>query len=125
MSTRRKKHIPAAFETIGGNNLSAAIYATMIQSAAWERLTNNARVLYLYMKLQYYGAKPIKEHPQTDFYFNAALATKTYRLYTNLAQFRKDRQQLIDLGFIEIVENRKNMRKKNIYRFSDKWKDVR
>lgn len=118
----KKKFKPRDFETTG-SNLSAAVYASMMQSKAWHNLSNNARVLYLYMKLQLYGAK-IKDHPETDFYFNTAMAQKTYGLYSNMAQFRKDRQQLIDNGFIDVVENGRFTRTKNVYRFSSRWKEI-
>lgn len=122
---RKPKWKPLDFETIGDKKLSATIYAAMIQSDAWTQLSNNARVLYLYMKLQYFGVKQEdKPRGQQDlFYFNKAMATKTYGLYTNMAQFRKDRDMLLEYGFIEEVEKGKNTRTKSIYRFSDKWKE--
>ncbi len=121
---KNRKYIPKAFESIGGQNLSANIYASMMQSNAWMKLTKQARLLYVYMKLQYYGAKPIKDHPNTDFVFNWALVSKTYRLYKNHTSFERDRDLLIEYGFIETVENGRFSRTKNIYRFSDKWQRV-
>lgn len=121
---RRKQYIPKAWESVGGNRLSANIYVSMMQSNAWMQLSKNARLLYLYMKAQYYGAKNIKEHPETDFVFNWALASKTYKLYSNYARFKSDRDMLIKYGFIELVENGKNTRTKSIYRFSDKWQSL-
>lgn len=121
---RRKAYVPKSFESVGGNSLSANLYATMLQSKAWHNLNKGAMVLYTYMKLQYYGAKGINEHPRTDFVFNKAMYTKVYGLYTNTEQFRKDRDRLIENGFIELVENGKTTRTKNIYRFSDKWQGI-
>lgn len=123
MKGRKQKYVPKPFESVAGKSLSANIYASMIQSKAWEHLTNNARVLYLYMKLQYYGAKSVPDHSEDCFYFNTGLIKKTYRLYTNMAQFRRDRDQLIDKGFITVVESGKNTRTKAIYQFSDKWQE--
>lgn len=120
---RKNKYIPKSFESKSGKVLSAVIYASMIQSPAWEHLSNNARVLYLYMKLQYYGAKNIPDHSEDCFYFNTALIQKTYKLYTNMRQFRKDRDQLVDYGFIKILESGKNTRTKAIYQFSDEWQN--
>ena len=124
---QKSKWKPLNFETIGDKKLSAVIYASMIQSQAWQKLSNNARVLYLYMKLQYFGVKQ-EEKPrgQADlFYFNKAMATKTYGLYTNMAQFRKDRDMLVQYGFIDEIEKGKNTRTKSIYRFSDRLKEYR
>ena len=125
MSKRRKAYVPKSFESVDGNRLSANMYASMLQSKAWLSLNKGAMVLYTYMKLQYYGAKNIQDHPNTDFVFNKAMATKVYPLYTNMSQFRKERDLLIEYGFIEYVENGKNTRTKSIYRFSDKWQSIK
>lgn len=124
MSRRKQPYIPKAWESVNGSKLSANIYISMMQSSAWMKLSKNARLLYLYMKAQYYGAKNIPEHPNTDFVYNWALASKTHRLYTNYKQFQNDRNMLIEYGFIELIENGKNTRTKNIYRFSDKWQSL-
>lgn len=121
---RKKKYVPKSFESSKAGDVSANIYASMMQSRAWGNLTNNARVLYLYMKLQYYGQKTIPDREQECFYFNKALVTKNYQLYTNVNQFYKDKKMLIDNGFIETVENGKNTRTKSIYRFSSKGREV-
>ena len=121
---RKKKYMPKAFESGKAGDVSANIYASMMQSRAWGNLTNNARVLYLYMKLQYYGQKTIPDREQECFYFNKALFLKTYQLYTNVNQFYKDKKLLIDNGFIETVENGKTTRTKSIYRFSSKWREI-
>lgn len=117
----RSKYTPKPFESVGGNRLSANIYVSMMQHPAFMTLSANAVRLYLYMKAQYYGAKPLKDHPATDFVFNWAMAHKTYELYTNRKQFIKDRDMLIERGLIEYIENGKNTRTKSIYRLSDKW----
>lgn len=61
---RKKKYVPKAFESGKAGDVSANIYASMMQSKAWNNLTNNAKVLYLYMKLQYYGQKTIPDREQ-------------------------------------------------------------
>jgi len=122
---RKKPYVPKPFESSrGSKDISAPIYASMVQSSAWLKLSNNARVLYMYMKLQKYGAKDIPGWDELCFYFNASMYTEVYKLYTNRTQFRKDRQQLIDNGFIEIMEDGTLTRTKNIYRFSDKWQTL-
>lgn len=121
---RKKKYVPKSFESGKCGDISANIFGSMIQSKAWNNLSNNARVLYLYMKLQYYGQKNIPNREQEYFYFNKAMFTKTYPLYKNTNQFYKDRQLLIDNGFIEIVERTQNTREKMIYKLSAKWREV-
>lgn len=120
---KRHKFTPSDFEKSGSSNLSATIYASMLNSDNWMKLSNNAKVLYMYMKLQYYGQNP-KPIPtrQDTFYFNKSLYMEKYGLYKNGAQFTRDKNQLIQYGFIEEIENGHTTRTKNIYRFSDKWK---
>lgn len=124
---RKSKFKPQEFEKLGNSNLSATLYASMLQSQAYKSLSNNAKVLYQYMKLQYYGAKPIEGQAQDCFYFNKAMYINdeehpnSYGLYKNGAQFQRDLKQLVKHGFIEIVECGKTTRTKNIYKFSAKW----
>ena len=101
----------------------AAIYSSMLGSAAWEQLSNNARVLYLYMKLQLFGGKR-DGLPEGQFYFNRATYTKTYNLYRNPNQFYKDRNLLVYWGFINVIECGRTTRTKNIYQFSDRWQNI-
>ena len=55
---RKKQYTPKNFESSKGRgDVSANIYASMIQSPAWKKLTKAQQSLYLHMKLQYYGAK--------------------------------------------------------------------
>lgn len=119
---RRKKFTPEPFENAGNSKLSAAIYASMLQSPAWSRLSKSAMVLYMYCKLQYYGqsAKPV-EGNSLSFVFNRAMYVKTYGLYTNGAQFSRDMKQLEEQGFIKVLERGKCTRTKNIYQFSSEW----
>lgn len=112
--------------TVHQNRIYARIFASMINSPAWKKLSRGAMALYLIMKLQEQGQARIPEHNYlTDFYFNEAMFTKVYPLYTNRKTFRKERQELIDNGFIEYILKGKNTREKSIYRFSDKWKEIK
>lgn len=88
-------------------------------------LKPRAKVLYLYMKAQYYGVKEKNKPEQNPLYFvfNQAMWKTTYKLYTNNKSFYEDRDALIERGFIEIVETGKITRTKNIYKFSDSWTD--
>lgn len=45
-----------------------------------------------------------------------------YKNYVSKQGFLNIRTELIEKGFIEIVQNNANLRKANIYRFSEKWK---
>lgn len=125
MSRRKKaEYVRHSFETrIPGKPAEThekyvALCITLLTSPAWYQLSNGARTLYTFMRLQYDGIKD-------TFNFNRALYTKTYPLYRNCNQFFKDRKQLVDNGFIVIEESGKNTRTKAVYKFSDKWQKVR
>lgn len=125
MSRKRQKYEPKRYESKRQQgDISANIYASMVQSPAWQKLTNNAKNLYLYMKLQLYGQKPIADQEKECFYFNKSMWKDTYKLYTNQNQFYKDRNLLVENGFIEIVEQGQNTRTKHIYKLSDKWQEI-
>lgn len=131
----KKKFSPNSWETVGDNTLSATLYATMLQSDAFKELSANAKVLYVYMKLQLYGQQGKRKVVDPDgkgrdcFYFNKAMwindkaHPNSYALYKNGSQFARDKKQLIDFGFIEEVQSNWNTREKNIYCFSYKWKE--
>lgn len=122
MGKGRRKYEPKAFESTTGATLSASLFASMLQSENWQKLTPGAQITYVYMKLQYYGAKPINEHPREHFYFNDALARQTYKISSNKQSCQNWRNELIRYGFIELVEYRAHSFDKNIYTYSDKWK---
>lgn len=130
--SRRKGYTPKGFESDSrGNDTSANIYESMLQSAAFMDLTKTQRLLYLYMKAQYYGKrKPCKDYPDVPqfkgddlFYFPLGLAER-YRLYSrsNNRQFYSDIAALEGHGFIKIVSSGRNTKTKSIYQYSGDWK---
>lgn len=151
MSRRKVKYIPKSFESHpnflpkkrNGNNatdVSANIYISMLMSKAWHNLTGKQKELYLYCKAQYYGEKKTnaehltiqekeeKTNVNTDMRFtmNKSKWCDIYGIYSESGKrhFYKDMQALIDNGFVEILQNGKTNRTKNIYIFSDKWADL-
>lgn len=131
MGNRKGSYKPKPFESTGrSNDTSANIYDSMLESSAFKDLSYRQQLLYVYMKARYYGHKhPIKDD-STTFTFNQGLWIKDknhsykggYKLYSHKAHFYRDRDALVNHGFIEIVENNKNQRESNVYRFSDKWR---
>lgn len=123
--SRRKKFQPKNYENVGKSNLSAIIYASMLLSYPWMQLTPQAQRLYLYMKLQAYGQKPLEGYPADTFVFNKGMYINTYKLYKTWSQFDRDCKQLIEWGFIRVVENGHTTRTKNVYQFSAEWQNKR
>jgi hypothetical protein len=120
---KRKKYIKKSFESSGASSdVSANIYSSMLISKAYTALTHRQQRLYTFMKLQYYAQK---RHPNNNpecFYFNKSLWWNMYNLYHNPNTFAEDRDALIEKGFIKVVEDGYNTRKKTVYQYSDKWK---
>ena len=131
MGRRKTPYKPKTFESSGeARDTSANIYESMLQSKAFMSLTKNQRLLYIYMKAQYYGKrKPGRDYPEVEqfqgddlFYFNQSLAVK-YGLYTrgNHKSFYDDIKALENHGFIKTVSNGKMTKSKSIYKFVGEW----
>lgn len=103
----------------------------MLDSPAFKDLTKNQRLLYVYMKKQYYGTrKPERDFPYVEqlqgaelFYFNLALAVK-YGLYSraNDRQFYNDIVAIEQHGFIKTVSSGRATKSRSIYKFVGEWK---
>lgn len=128
----KKNHIYKAFESANtSKDTSANICESMLKSAAFKDLSKNQRLLYLYMKAQYFGKrKPRHDYPDQEqlasdelFYFPMNAAAD-YDLYTrsNKAQFYSDIGELVSHGFIEVVSNGKKTKSRTIYKYSSAWK---
>ena len=132
MGHRRKPYTPKTFESTGiSNDTSANIYGSMLESSAFKDLSKNQRLLYVYMKKQYYGVKkPGRDFPELEemqgddlFYFNLSLAVR-YGLYSrsNDRQFYADIKAIEEHGFIKTVSNGKSTKSRSIYKFIGDWK---
>lgn len=123
---RTKKQPPEKWENIGSSQKHTRIFNSMLESNAIKHLNGRQITLYLYMKKQYRG-KETKNNPngkQEQFYFNWHLANSKYKLYSNQETFYKDIKVLIKYGFIDCIENNRNLRQKNVYAFSDRWQKI-
>lgn len=100
------------------------LYQSLLLSEAFLSLTKSQQCLYMWMTFQQHAVNA-KDHPDGDntkFYFNRRLYKGVYRLYTNDASFEKDRDALIEKGFIRCLEAGANTRSKAVYQYSEKWK---
>lgn len=131
----RQKYKPKSFESTGiSSDTSANIYMSMLLSNAWNKLTKNQQILYVYCKAQYYAEKrkpktmviELNENEQNlCFTMNKSKWCKMYGLYKDGGQgrFKKDMQALVDNGFIKEIENGRTSRTKSIYQFSNEWQN--
>ena len=135
--SKKPKYKPKSFESLGQkNDTSANIYMSMLMNKNWQNLTKNQQLLYLYCKAQYYAEKKktiklqlaeiSEEELSKCFTMNKSKWCSLYHLYNDGNQngFIKDMRALIENGFIDIVENGKVTRTKNIYKFSDRWREA-
>lgn len=122
---RRTEYRKRAFESTGeSSDTSANLYGSMLTSPAFLSLTAQQKALYLYCKAQYYGAKsrPDKDNREL-FYMNQYMWSERYKLYdkSNAKGFYRDRDALIEKGFIVCVEDGQATRTKSVYAFSSMW----
>lgn len=102
----------------------------MLLSPAWMDLSTKQKLMYVYMKNQYYGKrKPQKDYPGIEqfqgddlFYFNLDLAVR-YGLYTrsNNRAFYSDIRTIEQHGFIDTVSSGSATKSRSVYRFSSRW----
>lgn len=140
---RKKKYVPKKWESLNEGksffvegrktpmaDTSATIFESMLRSKAYCDLSDKQRILYVLCKAQYYG----KKHPEKDyqefegneyFYLNFGEVVSAYHLYTEKghSRFYKDMKVLEEHGFFEKVKSGQNSRDKNVYKFSEKWRN--
>lgn len=124
---------------------AAQIMYSMLISDAFQDLTARQRMLYVYSKAQFYGARSrpcddFKEIPEFQewqgrkyFYLNRKLMSDIYGLYEKGSRkLYADIDALIGHGFIERYSQGGNVKQddgyhgnhmRSIYFYSDKWKD--
>ena len=127
MPSRKKTYRPKSFEsTKAGKNTSANIFTTMMLSRAWQDLSASQKTLYLHMKERMYG-QTLKTRPDpkdlTLFTFPRNIWCNLFGLYSrgNSSGFFRDRDALIEHGFIICVRNGQNTCKASEYEYSDRW----
>ena len=124
--TKNKRHKAPSFQSSrAGNEKFTPIYDSMLYSTAFKSLTNRQKLLLVYMNSKYGGANA-KNHPENNpkaFYFNRHIYKDELLLYTNDSHFARDRDALIEKGFIICLDCGVNTRTKAVYRYSDMWQN--
>ena len=89
----------------------AMIYKHMLATNAWRQLSNPARVAYIHLKAKYNGQNAK----------NLSLTYNEMQPFMCRRTFRNAIKQLVEYGFIEIVNKGGLMRNPNIYALTDGW----
>ena len=92
----------------------AAILKHMLQSKAWENLSNPARVAYVHMK-----GKLCNAH-QTE----VTLSYREMEKFMHQNTFTRAIKQLVENGFIEIEQKGGLYRKRNYYTLIEGWRQI-
>ncbi|MCL6457654.1 MAG: hypothetical protein K6T85_06575 [Gorillibacterium sp.] len=112
MAKKKRDYKFRPFEGVGINGKHLRITDSMMDSTAWQELSPHAIVLYVYFKKKFN-------------YSNEDNISFTYKEGTQLMKgdtFTKSLDQLIDLGFIKILQSGWSNRTASIYGFNDQWK---
>lgn len=115
MARTKKTPFPPWFttRTDGFEKRYIRLAVTLTSSEAFRDLSNSAVRIYINMMMEAGGNK--------DFTFPC----NKYINYMSKQTFFKARTELVNHGFITIKQNNRNLRKSNIYSFSDGWKSFK
>lgn len=114
-------------------DMFTALYQSMLMSEAYKDLSNRAKNLYTYCRLQEHAMSSserskVKTETSIDLtdrrYFTMNKSKlKLYGLYSpnSLSPFYADIASLIRHGFLICVYNGKHDRKKSVYAYSSNW----
>ena len=86
--------------------------ASQMASEPMRALSNSAFKIYCYMRLESGGKK--------EFTF----PHQKYQSYMSKPTFFDAQKELVEKGFIDVIQRNKNVRKANVYAFSERWKEL-
>lgn len=112
--SKKKDYGLKPFEVVSGDQRHLRIGLSMMESKAWKKLSKNSVVVYLYFKSKYNS----NLHNENDLSFTYSEA----RQLMNARTFTKCIDELIEYGFIKLIQQNWALRKPNIYGLSDQWK---
>lgn len=113
------------FESAKKTGTFVRLTDNMLKSAAWANLTLRQQGLYLYCKAKYKHQKPVGGVIVEADIKNFIIARdEILRLYGSPSTFAKDRDALIENGFIVCVENGRTSWTPNVYAFTDGWHKI-
>ena len=89
----------------------------MMSCETYKRLTNNAKIVYQYMKLWAYASKEYKDKGTFDYSISLAMKGANVSKNTAISSLK----QLESEGFIERQNNSAASKETTKWAFSDKW----
>lgn len=133
MGRGKKKNAPDFYATIGNDIHFGRIYESMAKSPPYMALSIGARHFYTLCRVQaqspeakkclYEHGKQFDRHYSENCFVFPAKHLAAYGY--DHANAKKYFEQLIEAGFIEMLEKNNVQRLVNVYAFSDKWKSRR
>lgn len=112
----RTKKVPfQAWESKAEGGIEKRYYrmgATIMASKALRGLSPSAFKIYCFMKIESGGRKEFR-FPHSK-----------YSDFLSKPTFFKVLRELEEQGFIDIIQRNGNLRKSNVYAFSDRWKSI-
>lgn len=133
---RPKKYKPRNYETPSSNDIYFPMHHLLMSSPAFMDLKKGQQSLYMWMRHQIYACPALHEktpklkykeeglfQDNKYFFFSEYYWKTKYKLYTNKNQFYKDRDALIEHGFIRIASNGKMQKTQTVYEFTSNWQE--
>lgn len=111
---RRKKTPFAPWVTMASDGIEKRYIRlgnTLLYSPAFLQLSASAKQMYIYMLIESAG--------QREF----TMPRLKYLVFSKKDSAISAKNELEKAGFIETVQNNANLRKPNVYRFSEHWKE--
>lgn len=110
----RKKYIPPNWKHNPKNNSKkdlsfVQIYHDLLMNENFLKLNKSTQVLYFYMNDYSNGSR--------EFEFPYSI----YKKVVSKGTFHSSIKELTEKGFIEVIENGKNTRTPNKYKFTNNW----
>jgi hypothetical protein len=114
---KKARKIHERFESIHDNGKFLKITYDMFQSEAWDELSLMEQGLYIKFKQKYTKYKDCSDNRN-----NISMPKSEYEKFMNMRTFWKCVDNLIEHGFIKVVQDRWTTRESTVYGFSDQWK---
>ena len=111
---RQKKTPFAPWETRASDGIEKRYIRlgnTLLYDPAFLQLSAKAKEVYIYMRIESAGKREF------------TLPHSKYTQFSKKDSFLRAREELEKAGFIETVQHNGNLRKPNVYRFSEHWKE--